>query len=60
MSPARRCAVTARGTRGHYELLWGTMRLNSPEHGWLPGHLVDDTELTLVLEIDEEKIETVS
>ena len=50
-------AASERGTgRGHYELLWGTVRLNAKEHDWLPDHLDDETELTLIFVGEEENI----
>ena len=33
---------------GHYKLLWNEVHLNAKDHGFLPNHLEDGTELTLV------------
>ena len=45
----------SRAQRGTYELVWDSVVLKSEYHEWLPGHIHDDTVLTVVYKVDDDQ-----
>ena len=45
----------SRAQRGTYELVWDSVVLKPEYHEWLPGHIHDDTVLTVVYKVDDDQ-----
>ena len=45
----------SRAQRGTYELVWDSVVLKPESHEWLPGHIHDDTVLTVVHKVDDDQ-----